>query len=174
MSLSFVIQGYKVKWIHFGFYYCASSSIGTKNRVWQSTKLWSTQSAQFKVGRSSHHLSIWLNVEYGHKFPRLLLNYGQKSVFVEHHDVTVKLTFDLFGYKIPSIHRVITLHTFVWNFDIIRIHVLDLWRPKSNQFTLESKWTLVPNLEKFPEGILEFPEFTRLGRTSGQPGKKIK
>lgn len=60
----------------------------------------------------------------------------------------------------------------MWNFDIIRIHVPDLWRPKSNQFPLESKWTLVPNLEKFPEGFLEFPEFTRLGRMSWQPEKK--
>ncbi len=31
----------------------------------------------------------------------------------------------------------------------------DLWPPKSKQVILESKWTFVPNLKKFPQGVLE-------------------
>lgn len=31
----------------------------------------------------------------------------------------------------------------------------DLWPPRSNSLTLESKWTFVPNLKKFPRAVAE-------------------
>ena len=46
-----------------------------------------------------------------------------------------------------------------WDIPLIRIwwdnSDLDLWPPNSNQFIPESKWTFVPNLKKFPQGVPE-------------------
>lgn len=51
----------------------------------------------------------------------------------------------------------------------IRILMLCLWTPKTNQITLESNWIFAPNLKNFPQGD---PEILRVQEWDGQRTQK--
>lgn len=48
---------------------------------------------------------------------------------------------------------------------------LDFWQAKSNQCILESKWTFVPNLKKFPQGIPDILHSWEWGKRMNNPKK---
>lgn len=73
-----------------------------------------------------------------------MLNIGHKGDVAEHYDDTVELTFALLDIKCQA-----------WKLST-----------KSNQFMLDSKWMVVVNLKKMPQGLPEiFIMFSRVGQT---------
>lgn len=122
---------------------------------------WSPQSAPFQGGltRPVSQFSIIPNVKYdlNPSFCSWVMVFNN-GVSAEHHDVTVKMTIDLYDVKCQ---HVITLscQTLVWGFVVISVWILklqrkcvlwghrDLWPPESDQFILESKGMLVPDIK---------------------------
>lgn len=122
---------------------------------------WSPQSAPFQGGltRPVSQFSIIPNVRYdlNPSFCSWVMVFNN-GVSAEHHDVTVKMTIDLYDVKCQ---HVITLscQTLVWGFVVISVWILklqrkcvlwghrDLWPPESGQFILESKGMIVPDIK---------------------------
>lgn len=122
---------------------------------------WSPQSAPFQGGltRPVSQFSIIPNVKYdlNPSFCSWVMVFNN-GVSAEHHDVTVKMTLDLYDVKCQ---HVITLscQTLVWGFVVISVWILklqrkcvlwghrDLWPPESGQFILESKGMIVPDIK---------------------------
>lgn len=122
---------------------------------------WSPQSAPFQGGltRPVSQFSIIPNVKYdlNPSFCSWVMVFNN-GVSAEHHDVTVKMTIDLYDVKCQ---HVITLscQTLVWGFVVISVWILklqrkcvlwghrDLWPPESGQFILESKGMIVPDIK---------------------------
>lgn len=122
---------------------------------------WSPQSAPFQGGltRPVSQFSIIPDVKYdlNPSFCSWVMVFNN-GVSAEHHDVTVKMTIDLYDVKCQ---HVITLscQTLVWGFVVISVWILklqrkcvlwghrDLWPPESGQFILESKGMIVPDIK---------------------------
>lgn len=122
---------------------------------------WSPQSAPFQGGltRPVSQFSIIPDVKYdlNPSFCSWVMVFNN-GVSAEHHDVTVKVTIDLYDVKCQ---HVITLscQTLVWGFVVISVWILklqrkcvlwghrDLWPPESGQFILESKGMIVPDIK---------------------------
>ena len=65
-----------------------------------------------------------------------------------------QLTFNLWNIKCHHLIFVNIIFKFVGQRCVFWAHS-DPWPSKSHQFILEPKWTFVPNLKKFPQGVLE-------------------